>query len=264
MRVLMVKSAIQIFLDINFSDHESFTGLKRKTSIDGDWVRRRIDLFERLTLPSLLNQRYRDFDIWLLCGEKYRDITEAHEWHTRIKVLYDHGKEIVTNLKTDYLAVTRLDSDDLLHRNVMQEIKDNLILTDKRECLVYRENYLWDMINGYIRIKKRRSPAFFTHIFPKKIYRNWLAYANQHFIIHEDAGGRQNGTMELSPFHCVNTFHEDVHQLRRLNLDPHKHFSQKKLDIFKAQPGYVNNEKKIAKILQPFGVDYKGAEQWTA
>jgi hypothetical protein len=259
-----IKFAVQIFFDIEFSDHASFTGPKRKTNIDEVWVRRRADLFDRLTLKSLLNQRFRDFQIWLLCGNKYRHIIASKEWHPRVKIFYDHGEAAVTSLDADYLVVTRLDSDDLMHRLAMKEISENLMLTDSRECLIFRKNYLWDMINMNIRNKTRRSPAFFTHIFPRKIFRNWEEYASQHFLIHEMAGGRDRKTRELRPHSCVNTFHKDVHQLRRLGLDPFAHFKKDKLKKLSSFPGYTEDPKSMARILEHFGIEYKGGDQWIA
>ena len=241
---MSVKFAVQVLLDVDWADLE-YRGPNQISHLDETWVRGRMGMFEKLTLPSLLQQDFQAFDIMLLCGTEYTSITESHEWHPRIKLFYDLGESFVTGQKADHFVVTRIDSDDLYHRHAMDEVRNNLILSDKRECLMFRRHYLWDMMNKFINLRRRHSPAFFTHIFPRKLYRNWPEYRKQHYVVHIEAGGKLRTTKELKDHMACVTRHSGNHQYRRLHQDVRNYLSKEGLEMKSKEFGFVNDRKKM-------------------
>lgn len=262
-----IKFIIQILLDVDWVKL-GYKGVYNDASmtshLDESWVKGRINMFEKLTLPSLLQQTCQPFDIMLLCGTEYKSITGNHKWHSRIKLFYDIGEEFITGQKADYLIITSIDSDDLYHRHTIQEIQNNLILTNRRECLIFRKHYLWDMMNKFINLRQRRSPAFFTHIFPRKLYQNWPEYKKQHFVVHIDAGGKLLRTKELKGFMACVTRHLDNHQYRRRHLEAKDYLSKETLEKKSKEFGFVNDNEKMLNILEPFGVDRKTFEEFSS
>lgn len=168
------------------------------------WVKARIRFYHELTLRSILNQSFQDFRIVVLCGSRYKEITKNTAWHERVEVCYDSGEALNDSIDTDYLSITRIDSDDLMHKDVMAEVSQNLILTDKRECLIYDKCLLWIMPHRYISRHYRASPPTFTHIFPKSIYKNFSRYHSEHFLSHGRSGGKLPTTKRLSAHkYCI-------------------------------------------------------------
>jgi len=183
---------VQVYLDID--SHICVNRAWRPTT---EWVKNRLDLFKRLTLPSLLKQEFNGFRIWLLCGNEHKKITSKHRLMPKVEIFYDLGKTALASVDADYLAVTRLDSDDLLHRYAMREILRNVRPTDRRDCLIFRTYLVWDTNQRFIIRVRRNSPCFITHIFPREIYKDWPEFQAQHFLWHEKAGGRNSRTREL-------------------------------------------------------------------
>lgn len=185
---------VQIYLDMDFDQLPEAE----------DWIKMRLEFFQAYTLRSLQQQSFRDFRIFLLCGKRFKEITTAWSLPANVERCYDRSREKYREIDSDYVAITRLDSDDLYHKDAMRDIRDKLILSDRRECLIFRHGWTWDMMNGYLLPRYRLSPPFYTHIFPKAIYRDWPQLQDEHFMGHGRAGGRLPETLELPKGrHCV-------------------------------------------------------------
>jgi hypothetical protein len=110
----------------------------------------------------------------------------------------DRGRSIYGEVEADYMAITRIDSDDMMHRAAMAEVKAaTLQLTmdglrkDRRQVLRFPDYFTWDQVNGFIRTpgKTPGSTPFFTHIFGRKMVENWPLFDELHFQPH----GRRTG-----------------------------------------------------------------------
>jgi len=261
---------VQIFLDI-----ERPSIGKYNLDLPEKWVKYRIELFNKFTLPSLLNQTFQDFRIFLICGNKHKKLTSSFNWNKRVEVCYGKGNggtittgpgypkpglqvEEFLNIDTDYIAITRLDSDDLLHRDAMADVRDNIILNAGRRCLIFRKYLVWDTVNRYImRIHHKQSPPFITHIFPKSIYKDYDKFASQHFVSHRFAGGKAQETVELPVDRiCVVNHEENISRIKRnrrlvlLN-------KEERDELKKKETSYVYDVGNMAQILRNFSV-YKG------
>jgi len=221
------------------------------------WIKSRFKFFEDFTLRSLLNQEFQNFRIFLHCGERHKNLTLKYSWHERVEVFYDLGKEKYNEINTDYVSITRLDSDDLFHKDAMADIKNNIILSEKRECLTFRTVLEWHMCNRYLRARYNEAGPFFTHILPKSIYKNWNLLKRQHFGQHARMGGRLPTTRELSSRKvCVVKHGENISRIRR---DRRLHIfdeDERQLRASKDKTAILDRDKIIA-ILKDFSVEEK-------
>lgn len=241
---------VQTFLDYDRKDEfAKFT--------TPEWVEKRIEFFHEFTLKSLLSQSFQDFRIFVLCGERHRKVTENIQWHERVEVCYDNGQSKYAEIDTDYVSITRIDSDDLYHKDAMAEIKASLILTSKRECLIFRKCLVWHTINRYVGRHHRTSPPFYTHIFPRKIYKDWARFETEHFMVHGQAGGRLPKTKELSKHRACVIKHDDNFSLIRRTLTPHVMSEEERQILRVEEGGIVLNREEMVSILEDFSVDEK-------
>src|SRR4030042_3115564 len=107
-------------------------------NVSPEWVNFRLDWFHKYTLQSLLGQTFKDFRIFVQCGERHRARLESYPWHPAVTVCFGQGREEYGNKNTDYLSITRIDSDDLFHRENMAEVRDNLILASGQRVLCWK------------------------------------------------------------------------------------------------------------------------------
>ena len=179
---------------------ETFLGYDRPDQfVTPEWVDFRLRWFHQYTLQSLLGQAFKDFRIFVQCGERHRARLEAYPWDPAVTVCFNRGHDEYAKIDTDYLSITRIDSDDLFHHGNMAEVRDNLILASARRVLCWKTRIVWDYVNGYLTSDHRRaSSPFFTHIFPRSIYQNWPAFQAQHFLPHGVGGAGDLGAKALS------------------------------------------------------------------
>ncbi|MDQ1297136.1 MAG: hypothetical protein QG611_1115 [Bacteroidota bacterium] len=107
-----------------------------------EWINHRTDLFLKYCLPSVVNQTNKNF-LWLLyfdittndnIQKKFRDLENEHKY--LLKVIYVNGYEdfqksycndVLSLCNTDqkYIITTRLDNDDIIHKDFIKKIQDN-------------------------------------------------------------------------------------------------------------------------------------------
>lgn len=269
-----VTHIVQIFLDI-----ERPSRGKYNLDLTKEWVKYRIGIFNKFTLPSLLNQTFQDFRIFLICGNKHKKLTSNFNWNKRVELCYGKGRSgtITTGpgyppsslkvkefleIDTDYIAITRCDSDDMLHREAMANVRDNVNLSDKRTCLIFRKYIVWDMVNRFVMpVHHKKSPPFITHVFPKSIYKDYDKFASQHFINHRFAGGKAKETVELPADRiCVVNHEENISRVKR-NRKLVLLSKEERDELKKKKMSYVYNVGSMAQILRNFSIqkdDIKG------
>lgn len=202
---------------------ETFIGYDRETIVTPlSWVEWRSRFFELYTLRSLLNQTDQDFRIFVQIGERQRDFLEKFFFHPRLTICAEKGRSEYAKFDTDYIAITRIDSDDLFHRENIAEIKRSLRFSAKREVLVYKTRIVWDMINGYvISAHPRASSPFVTHIFPRSIYQNFERFKSEHFRSHgKDGAGDLTGIPLREGRVCVTKHGRNISLIKRAQSWP--------------------------------------------
>ena len=197
-----------------------------KTHIDYDretlqlspeWVQARLELFHRTTLKSLLNQTDGDFDVLVLCGNRHEEITRNYPWSPRVIPCWDKGQAYFAAQSTDYLAIARLDSDDLYHREAVATLRTFLRFRPRRVVtLIFRENLRWDKNNNVLGFHYRKAPPFFTHVLPKAMYRNWDCLQSVNYVTHGASGAKTEMAIAL-PRHlvCVVKHKANISDIRR-------------------------------------------------
>lgn len=265
-----VKHIVQLFLDI---ERPSAILLSR------EWVRRRIDFFNQHTLRSLLNQSTQAFEIYLICGRRHRDLTSAIPWHRRVTVIYPDGdptvgatltqspslpdvrpttwiKEYIES-RADFLAITRLDSDDMMARNAMAEIRSvcqHVVLKPERTRLIFRKFWKWHMLDRILEQQNEVSPPFYTHIFPREVCQDWRRFGKLHLNNHRYLGGAADDALELSPNQiCVCSHQENISRIKRGKPLVYMRSCDRRL-LIKKNPGSTADRREIIGHLRPFGM----------
>jgi len=178
-----VEYIVHVWLDVE----NTILGVSRqpfmKSVRSAKWSRRRMALFSNYTLRSLLNQSFGDFHILLFLNPKYRHIHEQFELEANVARIYDDGKSFYTKeLQSDYAVIFRTDSDDLLHRDVMQLVKDTADLKNFRTSRTFHRVIQWNIYHKFISdFFIPRSP-FTAHAFPRRIYSDWFRIKSEQFM----------------------------------------------------------------------------------
>ena len=122
--------------------------------LDDSWMNERLELFSNYCFPSVSNQTNQNFE-WLLYFDSTTSdthkskIAEIIGNTTNIKSFYIDGmpvfnesiiKYVEENISTEYLITSRIDNDDCIHKDFINEIQKHF---DKQDFLAI------DNIEGY-------------------------------------------------------------------------------------------------------------------
>jgi hypothetical protein len=176
---------------------------------DDEWFKDRIEVFKQYTLKSLLNQTNKNFVLWLSFrpedrgGELVSELLETFKdcgfyvICTYEGLMYWDDKNLEAN-KTltervgralqnelfaevfgdDNVLMTRLDSDDMLHKDAVGEIQDRVLWDDiyedwsyKPQSLVFLRGLVYNTDTQELaEWRPRTNPPFHTIIFPKDTF----------------------------------------------------------------------------------------------
>ena len=245
----MIRYVVNIFLDFD----------RASLVLSPEWVERRFDQFQATTLKSLLNQSFKEFEIWVYCGLRNRALTERFPWHPRVSPTWDKGKELIKSKPSDHLSLTRLDSDDLMRETAMMQVREyaeQVVAKTpwaERSVLIFRKNLFWDRNSGYIGYHYRDSPPFFTHIFPAAIQGRPSRYEALHFTTHGKSGARLSTTTELGTHQVMVIKHkQNISDIRRNR--PFGVCSPEKLQGLRERGAVIAEGEKVPPLLAHFGV----------
>jgi hypothetical protein len=147
---------------------------------DPRWQARRRELFERYCLPSVARQTVRDFT-WLffvyrkLMSKADLEWFQAQDERLRIVFVDDpessgvpEAREAVTRLasKEDWIITTRLDSDDVLHRDHLRKVRVDF--TGERKVVEFSQGYYYDILVDDLREVRERQNAFVSVLEPRE------------------------------------------------------------------------------------------------
>lgn len=193
--------------------------------LNPDWIKRRFKIFQKYTMPNLLKQSFQDFRLFIICGNKHRDITENLPWHSKAEIYHVKGEDVLIfpkrmrpasmvmgydSIDTEYVSITRIDSDDLFNLSLLEEIKNTIFLDNKRSVLMIKRYIIWDVIRQYILYKKLGSASpFHTHVFPRSLYKSWNDFIEQHYINHRFAGSNLPTAKEIVGYKACHIRHDN-------------------------------------------------------
>jgi len=246
---MKVQHIISVLLDV---ERPSF-------KITQKWVEDRYQRFHETTLKSILEQTFQDFRLWIVASSKNPDRTGRLSWDARCELLHDSGAKALEELDADFVAITRIDSDDLMHKNAMQEVHDKLVLDSGvlRRCLVFRKNIQWSPLNCCIGFHYRAGPPFHTHIFPRGLYKNFDMFSALHYVPHGNkAGSKSKDTIELSTHKICVVKHEGcVSSLVNPKERQEVISQEEKEQLCKEGKLLTYEPSEVLKILKDFGVE---------
>jgi len=262
-----VTSVVSVFLDIFCPQYATRHGKKYEEVYEKihtiDWTRKRIEFFRNWTLKSLRNQSFQDFRVFMLCSEESRSLINSYNWDVNIKHCYDYGKAAYEALDTDYIAITNLDSDDLMHQDTIKTIRENLVLSDKVEYIYTSDYWKWlfhhgcfihvmDPLNAKIGLKW--SPCW-TLVFPKVEYKNWLNIKKYWFVYNSGMCGIKGAKILPPDLVCVIRIKESTHHAMWKEDPLHKSRLIEELEHAKKLGGRIifSSAEHIA-ILKNFGI----------
>jgi hypothetical protein len=262
---------VQVFLDIERPDPNVL--------LPFSWVQDRVKVFNQFTLRSLLRQTSQDFHIFLICGRRHKAYTSSLPWHKRITLIYPTGddrigatltysprfKDAIPTLhiqelldfETDYVAISRLDSDDMYHKEAMAEIQGTSKLVYKeglRTRLLFRMFWKWHRMDRILEQQREASPPFYTHIFPREVYQDKHTLQGLHFNNHRFLGGSRDEAIELSSNKvCVLSHEQNISRIKRGR--PLRYMRPcERGRLLRQAPGSTRERREIIKHLEPFGV----------
>lgn len=193
------------------------TGVKNG---DEDWFRWRREIFRDYTLKSLVNQTNKQFCLWL----SFRPEDEKNPTTLQIQndiaktgmsfvmtfdglMYYDDRnteqnktleERLVNSLavlynvfmEADWILLSRLDSDDLLHKEAIKEIQEKTLSGLQRKTAILMKNgYIYNKNTGELAYwKPETNPPFHTIVFPEEDFfsaKSYLDYFGD-FKSHED------------------------------------------------------------------------------
>jgi len=211
------------------------------------WSKRRMQLFENYTLRSLLNQSFGDFQILLFLNPKYRRIHEQFELEANVARIYDAGKSYYTEqLDADYAVIFRTDSDDLLHRDVMQLVKNTADFQNFRTSRVFHRVIQWNLYHSFISdFFLPRSP-FTAHVFPRKIYSDWSRIKIEQFMDYQSSKIHFSERKICIVRHGANVTFPRI----RKNMHSPSYLKEE----MKKRNNIIHDKSKMRKILKDFGI----------
>ena len=172
----MVKhSAFLISIPLNSIDH--FNRKNNFISFSKEWIDRRLEIFFKYTLKSLLAQTNQEFLAILHVHEstcEYVRHIAKQFGDFPPNVLISHvGDDIFMDYASGCRKVMklRLDSDNLIHSNYVESAK-SLSLTSSADVFIGRLGYMFDTRLKRLVEWNHDSSAFNTYIYDYETYRN--------------------------------------------------------------------------------------------
>jgi len=93
-----------------------------------EWMRHRINLFEKYTLPSMMAQTCKDFT-WLLAFSQKTppNVIKRYKNLRNIQIIYEYPAEYLRRTyKKEWLLTTRFDNDDILLPEFVEKVQDHV------------------------------------------------------------------------------------------------------------------------------------------
>ncbi len=237
------------------------TGFNRGINQSLEWWQYRLKIFEYFTLTSLENQTNKDFYILMELQKNYplkEELETIIKKHNMKSLVFmndnfqnhiDLLKNIPEYTSADYVYTTRIDTDDLFHKTVIDEVQSHDFKW--RKALVYQKGYCYDCKNKKLQHYVMPSPPFSTLMFPKDIFidqKKRTEYVGE--LYGHDEVFRKFDSVVLSENKYVVLIHQD-------NLSSIYIENLTKLDRFEIP------QKEHDSILSEFGINSHTFEQIT-
>ncbi|MCK9598409.1 MAG: hypothetical protein WC583_02775 [Candidatus Omnitrophota bacterium] len=114
------------------------------------WTRRRVELFTRYNLPSILSQTHEDFLYLVLCDPQLRHLTDPYftkPFDPRVVFVYEDGPGLALIHQYDEIVQALIDSDDMYSREagaLMMACPEPWMYFRRGYALEERRGRLWE------------------------------------------------------------------------------------------------------------------------
>lgn len=224
------------------------------------WVIKRYDEFLNGTYKSIKNQTFKNFELWLEFGEWKRSLTDAMKWPSDIKTTYDFYGDCVKTCDKDFLSVTRIDSDDLMHKDAMGEINkrvEKMLDSDfKSIYLIFKNNLCWNRNKGneFLSYHRRKRPPFYTHVYSKFVLRRPAIFTRMNRLPHGQADIMADIKIKLSDYKICVVKHAHNDSDVKNDREPVVMSKDRWEENLKKGRVITKDKDKMYKILKDFGV----------
>ncbi len=170
---------------------------RRTAAITDEWFNRRYEFFEEWTLESLKAQSFKDWTLWVSfgCNIKGWDpivavllrkleklgigyVATYNDQHAPFTVDDRSILQVMADVVSDYVYVTRLDSDDIYSPDALQIANDCRPLEPNRtEASMFRRGYMCDVRTGELGVYHSPSTPFHTMMIPRSVFVDPVKYA---------------------------------------------------------------------------------------
>jgi len=161
-----------------------YSDFSRRLNKPSDWWEYRLDIFKNYTLNSLANQTNKNFWFMLNLRDKFpkelmskldtilcnfSNSSGIPHFYTYPDDIDDLPKRARMHLpESEYIFLTRIDSDDLYHQDAIAEIQTHEYR--HRGALVFQKGYCYDVENKRLQHYQMPSPPFCTILFPREVF----------------------------------------------------------------------------------------------
>jgi len=218
-----------------------------------EWWEHRLKIYEHYCLESIKNQTNKNFVLTMTTDfvpDKYRDVIKKILERSGITYYIRNVKDISFSdfIKQfsdgyDYIYHTRIDSDDLIHKDAVKEIQSYDFA--ERRALVFQKGYCLDCKGGRLQHYYMPSPPFSTIMYPIDVYLDEKKQDEyKQFRSHDELVYKMN-TIVLSE----NKFIVNVHGTNRITI---YHDDR---TIFTGHEKETEITENVDKILTNFGIN---------
>lgn len=169
----------KIIININLNTF-SFSNKR----FDPIWIKNRINTFMEYTCNSLKNQSNQNFSCFIQYEDCTKDIIEQslkqyQSLPNNISFISKNAftktiNDIIT--KYDYLYLTRIDSDDMYHRDFVEKLHKYKLKSSSTIALINQKGYIYNSNTGKMATINLPSPPFYTLIYKSKDFINGKRY----------------------------------------------------------------------------------------
>jgi len=166
---MKIKHIVITRLAVNWTNHKNF---KQDWNV---WVDESIGFMDQLCRPSLKNQSNQDFTLLSLVDESIDDFGDVLPNENILKVQSNNGNypkgnilmeinKYVKSVSNEYDAIitTRLDRDDCLHKDFIDNTQTLLKNCNKNTYVDIKNSFTYDIVNNIV----HSSPKYYTMISP--------------------------------------------------------------------------------------------------
>lgn len=156
---------------------------RRTAAITQEWLDKRYEFFLTHTYKSLQCQTNKDWTLWIQCGdgikpEHIRRLRDAlpDAWFS----FGDHALPVThpLNTTTDWVYVTRLDSDDLYAPDALEIVRNCKPQSKSTEASIFKRGYLHEIVSGKTGVYHNPSSPFHTLMIPRDVWSSPEAYGD--------------------------------------------------------------------------------------